>query len=920
MRHLDDLKTCERVECGDVPHVDNLMHMTSSGVYPWTRSKAVFEETVEYFCKHGYTTNGDLSGERGFTITCQATGVYTEPLQCLPISCPVPEPAGGATPVSSVAVHLGQLVDYSCPHGFGPEIFSRYCLESGDYSPAIACEPRACGEAEQFPRASLTNSQPMYFFGQLAEYSCPEGYSTDPANPLAHDFAMGCFADGWESHSGCAPVTCQVTLDNSHAVPAGLPAVDSVLTIEYDGLNMFFCAPGYTVDGTAAGSIELSASCSPGGVGQLAPCRPVTCDASVLQIAPHAHVQENRDYTLGNSATYTCDPGHAVANTLAETFQVECLRSGFFSAMSTCRNTDDCVGHSCGSNGLCVDGIDDYSCNCESGFEEEMVSGEKMCGNIDDCGPSACGSYGACHDLVNGYACECDLGYELQGAGDAQICEPKTCPMPAWENVFSTETELKFPQTLFVTCTEGHDLGNHADAFQIECSADGVITPATDPFSGSTSTDMPQCRPKVCGQPPQVFAEQQEVRDYIFGESSVSVCQGGNVQIIHECGADGEFHVTSEFNTCRNSCGTPSLPAHAHRSDDGGGVYHPATASYTCNAGYTPLASGLPGHEFSQACRANGVFEALVEGANGCVPVVCQRPSAPGHWQWLNEAVLNTQHAAYLRCEDGFESSQAAADERFQVTCNSNGQASPLPGACQIMSHTISGRIRNAIQPTAGVGSATLAINGQTITANGQGFYSVSLPAGVYSYSLNAHGFITIPSGSLTVTTTGTFDINMSPQLASDSWRIVLSWEEHPRDLDSHLVFLGQENSCPEMYYGRPQASCSGVTATLDVDDTSSFGPETTTLTNTDTWRCAFGCKWVYKVKNYSGYYDYTNGWQHSDAKVMLYNGDHLVREFAVNSDHGYTQGDGVGAPVYWSVLSIDSSGNVEECSNANCD
>ena len=128
-------------------------------------------------------------------------------------------------------------------------------------------------------------------------------------------------------------------------------------------------------------------------------------------------------------------------------------------------------------------------------------------------------------------------------------------------NIFSPETELKFPETLFLECTEDHDFGNavaalgnavpwHAAAFQIECSADGVIT-HTGPFSGGA--DMPQCRPKVCSHPPQVFAEHREVRDYISTESSVSVGQGGDVQIIHDCGADGQFHVTSsqEFHLGR---------------------------------------------------------------------------------------------------------------------------------------------------------------------------------------------------------------------------------------------------------------------------------------------------------------------------------------------------------------------------------
>ena len=62
--------------------------------------------------------------------------------------------------------------------------------------------------------------------------------------------------------------------------------------------------------------------------------------------------------------------------------------------------------------------------------------------------------------------------------------------MPSWENVIPFANELKFPDTLFVECAEGHDLGNNACDFEIECSADGVIT-----YSGST--DLPRCRPQV---------------------------------------------------------------------------------------------------------------------------------------------------------------------------------------------------------------------------------------------------------------------------------------------------------------------------------------------------------------------------------------------------------------------------------------
>merc|ERR1719352_173818 len=109
----------------------------------------------------------------------------------------------------------------------------------------------------------------------------------------------------------------------------------------------------------------------------------------------------------------------------------------------------------------------------------------------------------------------------------------------------------------------------------------------------------------------------------------------------------------------------------------------------------------------------------------------------------------------------------------------------------------------------------------------------------------------------MTISASTNFDINMSPELAADAWRIVLTWDQNPRDLDSHLQFVGR--NCAEMYYGRRTASCDGVVAQLDVDDTSSWGPETTTLSNVNRW-AGTSNRLVYKVKNYSGYYDRNHG------------------------------------------------------------
>jgi len=858
----------------------------------------------------------------------------------LPVTCGEPEASGSATPVSADALHFGQSVEYQCPAGHGPSSFDRICQTNGQLSPAIACEPRSCGAMPLFVMASAASSSPMYFFGQRAEYSCSEGYSTNAMDPVAREFSVECLATGWQTGVvGCIPVACEFQPDETHAA-------DAALNLEFGGSAIITCSDGHTIDGSAGGATEHFATCNANGVHDVPSCRPVTCPSSNLPTALHAQV-ESRDYTLGTHATYSCNDGYAVAATAAATFEIECLRHGSFSAMSTCRNIDDCAGHSCGSNGRCIDGLGDYSCECEDGFEETVSdSGERMCGNVNDCGASLCGSNGACHDLTNGYECVCDTGYavpESDSSNADRLCLPVVCSIPAVENVVRDADVLHFPQTLYLECAEGHSISHQSStetSFEIECGADSVLT------SGG-SADLPECSPIMCRPAPSVLHAHEssvpssQTGNYVFGEVAQYDCQGGEVEVTYECHADGQFRLTSQFTTCQNSCGAPSVPSHAHRLDGAGAVIHPAAATWACEPGFTHLASGEASGAASQACQANGVyasFESDVavdsEGRATCVPMVCQRPDAPANWAWMGSCddyacdLFDSQNPAHLRCANGYQTTTglSAAASQTEITCHQEGSTaggqhghSALPLACEMNTFTFSGRVRSALPPRGPVANAVLSIAGQTISTCDVGCFTMSLPAGEHEVSLSHDGFITY-SGTVTISAdTIGYELHMSPVLSGDEWRIVLTWGVSPRDLDSHLMFYGTR--CPEMFYGLAQATCGGVSASLNVDDTSSLGPEVTTLSNLN--RChGRNCnKWVYKVRNYSGRYDTNNGWAESQAVVTLYNGDHVAGTYRVG-EHGHTtdNGRGIGSSKDWTLLSIDSHGQVALCTNSNCD
>lgn len=525
----------------------------------------------------------------------------------------------------------------------------------------------------------------------------------------------------------------------------------------------------------------------------------------------------------------------------------------------------------------------DYTCVCIEGYEMHVEEdGEKACGNVDDCDGHMCGEGGVCVDLIQEHECQCHEGWEQVVQNGVRTCERVECgSAPQIDHVMAsiedpatssgiypwTRAKADFGETIEYVCAHGYttdgQLGS-PHSFSILCQADG------------TYTDASLCLPISCGEPD------------IVGDAS------------------------------------PSSLAHAVFGQ---------TVDYVCPSGFAP-------ETFTRTCLENGQFSAPIAcEPNPDVPVVCEKPAAPETWVWINEAALTSHTPAFLRCADGYQSAQSNANQQFEITCDTDGNPSPMPEACVDELHTISGHFRSAVDLSV-ISEATWVIAGQTLTLDGNSRFSIDLPAGQHTYQLSAEGFITIEAGSMTVAgSTSEGDLFMSPLMDAGGWRVVLEWGAEPTDLDSHLIFNGESDNqlwgCPEMYYRNSHATCRDVEASLDVDDTNGFGPETTTLSNTNhcepsSWRDGT-CKWIYKVFNYIGHWGSPHGWVSSQAIVTLYNGEALVETFSVVDQlngvegQGYTAGDGVYGiskerdDYFWSVFSVDYLGNVEPCTTATC-
>lgn len=128
-------------------------------------------------------------------------------------------------------------------------------------------------------------------------------------------------------------------------------------------------------------------------------------------------------------------------------------------------------------------------------------------------------------------------------------------------------------------------------------------------------------------------------------------------------------------------------------------------------------------------------------------------------------------------------------------------------------------------------------------------------------------------------------------ELNIDQLRIVLRWGENPRDLDSHLVGPTSSGGRFHIYYSNKVSS----TNNLDHDDTSSYGPETTTIYET-----APGI-YTYLVHDYTNKNSYNStALANSGAYIEVYYGDSSIALATYN----VPSGEG----TVWAVFQFNSN------------
>lgn len=216
----------------------------------------------------------------------------------------------------------------------------------------------------------------------------------------------------------------------------------------------------------------------------------------------------------------------------------------------------------------------------------------------------------------------------------------------------------------------------------------------------------------------------------------------------------------------------------------------------------------------------------------------------------------------------------------------------------------VSGEITNALNGNP-VNGATIEFrkgvnskNGevvQTTTTEENGQYKVKLDAGSYTGTITKEGFVT---ATFTITSIGGVhsqkqNATITPLLDEQETRIVLSWGENPSDLDSHVVGSFDGEELFHVYYVDEAYYDDEHEVTLDHDVTTSFGPETITLNQTEDG------VYEYFVHNYTDREDIdSTSLSESGAKVEIYKGSYLIKTFYVPTNK---------TGVIWNVFNIEN-------------
>eukprot|EP00397_Hematodinium_sp_SG-2012_P007237 GEMP01007279.1.p1 GENE.GEMP01007279.1~~GEMP01007279.1.p1 ORF type:complete len:692 (+),score=142.92 GEMP01007279.1:228-2303(+) len=375
---------CEAKSCGSPAEVENSL------VPPGPVS---FPKRVHYQCKVGYSVDGSVIGLSSFSSQCLTTGEFEKhDFACKAITCgPAPQ-LEGAKRETKGDVTFSQSALYTCDEGFttdssptGLSTINLPCQASGTFpDPLPKCEGIVCGAPlsimfaihKEISSPKRKSKQEFLGFGESTTYDCEPGYTTNGNKSTDNNtqFTIEC-KEGFRGLESCVPVICGNT-------PKIANAISSMQVGVFSEHIHYACEQGHSLDGTSEAPREFTISCQPDGSFTEAPgCKPLLCGGPPKFAHSSLQMQAGKNVVFPEQISYRCADGYSVDKTSssgAKSFIVACQDNGQLSVPPACQDIDDCIGHSCGPYGRCLDQMLDYQCQCEQGYEEQVYAAFRL--------------------------------------------------------------------------------------------------------------------------------------------------------------------------------------------------------------------------------------------------------------------------------------------------------------------------------------------------------------------------------------------------------------------------------------------------------------------------------------------------------------------------------------------------------------
>jgi uncharacterized protein YfaP (DUF2135 family) len=163
-------------------------------------------------------------------------------------------------------------------------------------------------------------------------------------------------------------------------------------------------------------------------------------------------------------------------------------------------------------------------------------------------------------------------------------------------------------------------------------------------------------------------------------------------------------------------------------------------------------------------------------------------------------------------------------------------------------------------------------------TADKSGILTVALVPGVYTIEVNMTDYQTMYYTVIAnpMISSNVYEFYATPTLDEGEYAIVLTWGATPSDLDSHL-FTTSGSSSDHIWFGERTDDYGSY---LDVDDTTSYGPETVTIQKFDANSYYKYC--VVDYTNCSSENYKSTEMSESMACVKVYSSDGLLASYSV--------------------------------------